>query len=437
MTVAFGTTLRADSEALGAVAGALAQRFGEVLRLVHVAEDPRAPVVLGTDEEHILGSVRADLEREAKRIQSISAATVHPHLAAGSTVDALVAIGEWELATVLIVGAGTRLRRNPLGGVIERVARRSRVPVLMLRDPARFSDWLQGHQPLRVLVGADLGLAAKAARAFASNLGKAAACDVEVMLVASPEEAHARLGLKPPADPHALSREAETALTRELSRTKPEEERSSTLRVFPGRGSADAHLVARADQGSFDLVVVGQRRQSIIEQIWYGSVARGVLHAAPTSVATVPPPLGEARPVFQAPRIVVVATDLDDTANYGLAEALAIVAKGGAIHLVHVVEPSPSVRGPEARQIRDRAWHKLSMAIPQERSERNLLLECHVLEGDPAAQLNALSERVGADLLIVVRSQRHPISRAVLGSVARTVIETSRVPVLIVPAPDV
>ncbi|HVS64905.1 MAG TPA: universal stress protein [Thermoanaerobaculia bacterium] len=437
MTVVFGTTLRPDGEVLGTVAGAMAHRLGDPLRLVHVAEDPRAPIVLGTDDEYILGSVRTDLQREEKRIESVTGATVHAHLAAGSTAEALASIGEWALATVLIVGAGVRPSKNPLGGVVERVARRSRVPVLMLRNPARFSSWLSGAQRLRVLVGADLGLAARAARAFAAHLGTIGDCDVEVMWVASPQEAHERLGLGPPVDPHALSAEAEEALMRELKRSAPREERSATLRVLPGRGTADAHLVARADRGGFDLVVVGQRRRSTLEQIWYGSVARGVLRAAPTSVACVPPSLGDERLPLESPRVVVLCTDLTETANCGIARALAIVASGGTVHLAHVVEPSLSAPESAAAELRDRAWRRLYGTIEEERPERQISLECHVLQGDPAIQLNALCERLGADLVILERRRSQPGTRVRLGPLARTLLETSRVPVLVVPVPDV
>ena len=48
MTIVFGTTLRPDSQPLGQAAGLLAHRLKQPSRVVHVAEDPRAPIVLGT-----------------------------------------------------------------------------------------------------------------------------------------------------------------------------------------------------------------------------------------------------------------------------------------------------------------------------------------------------------------------------------------------------
>ena len=57
-----------------------------------------------------------------------------------------------------------------------------------------------------------------------------------------------------------------------------------------------------------------------------------------------------------------------------------------------------------------------------------------MLEGIPAEQLLALSARVGADLLVLGTRKRSAVSRVLMGSVARAVIEESRCPVLVVPA---
>lgn len=217
-SIVFGTTLKPDNQPLTEVAALLAARMSAQLRLVHVSEDPRAPIVLGTDEEHVLGPVRGELEREAQRLRALTGADVHPHLAAGAVVSALVSVAEFELARALLVGGGSSAGRNLLGNTAERASRKSAVPVMTLRDTARLVAWLRGERPLRVLVGADLGRAAEAARSFAASLQAVGPCDIQVLLVASPREAHASLGLPPPEDEHALSSEAEAAILRELTR---------------------------------------------------------------------------------------------------------------------------------------------------------------------------------------------------------------------------
>lgn len=432
-SIVFGTTLTPECRPLADVAGLIAKRLDAPLRLVHVSEDPRAPIVLGTDEEHILGRVRTDLDEEAERLRATTGADVRVHLAAGSVVDALVSVARFEMATALVVGDSSTGGRAFLGTTAERTARQSTVPALTLRAPDRLLPWLRGERPLRVLVGADLGRASEAARVFASTLKALGPVEIEVVLVASPAQVHERLGLQPPSGEHRLSTEAEEALLRDLRRSAPPTEATATLRVHAARGSADAHLASLADQGDFDLVVVGQRRSSLLEQLWYGSIARGVLRSAPVSVACVPATAAVPRPIFRAPRTVLVATDFTEVADRAVAQGFGMVAEQGTVHLAHVIPVAASAEA-DARQSRELAWHALSRVTANDDIDRSGRVERHVLEGAPADRLLALADRVGADLIVLGARSRSVVTRALLGSVAQAVSERARVPVLLVPA---
>jgi nucleotide-binding universal stress UspA family protein len=368
-SIVFGTTLTPACQPLADVAALLAKRLNVPLRIVHVSEDPRAPIVLGTDEEHILGRVRAELDEEAERLRTSTGADVHVHLAAGDVVDALVSVARFEMAAALVVGDSSTGGRAFLGTTAERAARQSTVPALTLRAPGRLLSWLRGERPLRVLVGADLGRASEAARVFASTMGAVGPIEVEVVLVASPAEVHERLGLRPPENEHRLSTEAEEALVRDLGRMAPPGETTVKLRVHAARGSADAHLASLADQGDFDLVVVGQRRHSLLEQLWYGSVARGVLRSAPVSVACVPPTTAAPRPLFREPRTVLVATDFTEVGERAVAQAFGVVAEQGTVHLAHVIPVAPT--DVDARQNREQAWYALSRVTATEDTDRS------------------------------------------------------------------
>lgn len=435
MTVFVGTTLRPKDAPLVEVAALLAARLEAPLRLVHVCEDPRAPLVLGTDQEYLLGTVREGLRRQAEDLQRATGATVQPHLAAGSIVNALVSLAQFELATVLVVGPTTRRLRN----TAERVARGSRVPVLVPRAPDRFTAWLRDSEPLRLLVGADLGRAAEAARRFAAVLAKLGPTEVEVALVASPEATHSRLGLAPPDG--GLSAEAESALLRELSDAAPTDEVSAALRVISGHGRADAYLVTRADEGKFDVIIVGQRRHSTVEQIWHGSIARGVLQSAAVTVASVPIPIGEVDRSFRRPRVVVVGAGFTDTDHRALAYAIGHAADGARIHLLHVLRPTeihtsltPDGSLAELRQAQEHARYQLARIQRDAVLERSISIKTHVLDGVPSEQLLALSERLRAQLLVLGARKRTAVGRVLVGSLARAVIEDSRFPVLVVPA---
>jgi len=435
MTVILGTTLRPEDGPLLEVAALLAARLAAPLRLVHVCEDHRAPILIGTDQEHLLGTVREDLSRQAEKLQHATGVVVRPHLAAGSIVDALVSLAEFELATLLVVGPTQRRLR----AIAERVARSSRVPVLVPRAPERLKAWLQDGRPLRLLVGADLGRAAEAARRFAVMLGSLGPSEAEVALVTSPEEAHTRLGIAPPEG--GLSPEAESALLRGLSNNAPPGESPAALRVISGHGRPDVHLVTRADEGNFDIIVVGQRQRSIIERIWHGSISRGVLQSAPVAVVSVPVPLGDADRSFRPPRVVVVGADATETDHRALAHALGHTATGGTVHLVHVLLPtdtsahmSPDQFSAALRQAREDARSRLERTTRDAVMERPISMETHVLEGHPPEQLLALSARVGADLVVLGSRKRTAIGRMLIGSLARAIVEDSRFPVLIVPA---
>jgi nucleotide-binding universal stress UspA family protein len=431
-SIVFGTTLRPNCQPLADAAALLAKSLKAPLRIVHVSEDPRAPIVLGTDEEHILGSLRGQLGEEAKRLRERFGAEVRVHLAAGNVVDALVSVARFEMATALVVGDSATGERGFLGTTAERVARQSAVPAIMLRASDRLLSWLRGERPLRVLVGADLGRASEAARVFASSMGAVGPVEVEVVLVASPAEVHERLGLCPPTSEHQLSTEAEEAIVRDLRRSAPSNEGTVKLRVLAARGTADAHLASLADQGEFDLVVVGQRRHSLLEQLWYGSVARGVLRSAPVSVACVPPPPGDPHPSAREPGTVLVATDFTEVGDRAVAHAFAAVAEGGTVHLAHVV-PHSAHGELEARQDREQAWHALCRVTGGEEVDGSARLARHVLEGAPAEQLLSLADRIGADLIVLGSRSHSVMTRVFLGSVAQTVSERAKVPVLLVP----
>lgn len=433
-SIVFGTTLEADCLPWAEVAGLLAMRMNARLHLVHVSEDPRAPIVLGTDEERILGPVRSRLSEEAERVRAVTGASVHVHLASGSVVEALVSVARFETATALVLGRATAPGRPLLGATAERVARHSSVPSLTLRAPERLLPWLRGERALRVLVGADPGRASHAARAFAHALCAVNSVQVEVVFVASPKEVHRRLGLPVPEDEHQLAPPAQAALLRDLGRAAPVNGSEEKLRVLAARGSADAHLASLADQENFDLVVVGQRRNSLIEQLWYGSVARGVLRSSPVSVACVPP-MAVSPPGFREPQVVVVSTDFGEAGARAVAQAIGVVAAPGTVHVVHVIS-SLSSSELEAVQAREQAWYALGCIANLSEARSTVELVRHVLEGAPADELLSLAERTGADLIVLGSRGPSEAPRAVLGSVARAVSERARVPVLLIPPPE-
>lgn len=429
MSVVLGTTLQPDNEPLAEVAALLAHRMGVPLRLVHVCEEPAARRG-GGSEHDALEHRRASASAEAERLRALTGADVQPHVqphgGPGGVVDELVRLAEG--AALLLVGAGSSESGRPLAPTTERLSRRSVAPVLALRAPQRLAAWLGGHATLRVLVGADLGRAARAARAFAVRLSGLGACELEIATVVSPPDVHARMGLPPPPHDAALAPAAETAILQRLAREAPPGERGAVFRTIVEPGPIAGRLVDRAREGDFDLIVVGQRRHSMLDQLWHGSVAHEVSRDATVGVACVPP-VAESSWSSGPPRVVVVGTDFREVGDRALAHALGLVASGGVVHLAHVVTSVASV----AQSAAARARAELARMSSRDAAGRGVTLERHVLEGAPAAELLALAERTAAELVVVGVRSRPAITRALLGSVAQELVDQVTVPVLLVP----
>ena len=115
-----------------------------------------------------------------------------------------------------------------------------------------------------------------------------------------------------------------------------------------------------------------------------------------------------------------------------LAHAIGYAESGGAVHVAHVVDAAAAPS--DLRHAREDAWHEVQRLARDPANERSISLQLHVLEGLPAEQLLALSERVGADLLVIGVRKRTSVSRALLGSLAGTLIDASHMPVMTVPA---
>lgn len=405
--IVFGTTLAPDAVRFADVAATLAQRLRCPLTLVHASEAPRG----------------AALEAEAQRLRERTGAEVRTHLAPGPVPSVLASRAQFELARALLLGPGGRT-------LTEQLSRLTQVPVLCLRQPEALEAWLGGGRPLRALVGADFGRAAAAARAFVTSLREAGPVTVEVLHLAVPAEVHERLHLRPPRSPFELDPEARTALTHALARTSPPGEQDATLHVAAAEDAVAAQLCQRAQEGAFDLLVVGRRPRSWLEALWSGSVSRAVLRDARVNAACVPPEAGPPPAPWRAPKTVLVATDFSPASQRALSAAAGLVADGGTVHLAHAL-PVVLASLADAREARASAWAALTRTTFE--PAREAQVQHHVLEGEPASQLLALAERVGAELLVAGIRGHQPLPPFHLGSVAQALSARAHVPLLLVP----
>jgi nucleotide-binding universal stress UspA family protein len=409
MTVVCGTTLGDECRATAEVAARLAARLGERLRLVHVSEDLRAPVVLGTSEESaVLGQVRAALEAEGQRLAGLAGIVVDVHLAAGPVADGLVAVADFEQASVLVVGPGATARPPRVGIVVELILRRASVPVLVVKQPDRLRDWLERRAPLGVLVGADPGRSARAARNAIEGWRRAGDIVVTTASVVPPgtpvREHRARLVQAGHAD--------------------------DALEVIVDNAAPEVRLADLAGTRHSSLVVVGQRPRSVLERVWSGSVSRGIIETVGQNVLCVPAGVSVAPAPARAPDVVLVGVDVDDpeSGRRALEAGLALVRPGGRLHVVTAVDEADRER---RRGRRERAWAGLERLVQQAGAGD---CERHVVDGEVVAGLLQVAARVDAAVVVVSGRRRSLVSRALVGSVARGLVDAATVPVVVVPA---
>lgn len=151
-------------------------------------------------------------------------------------------------------------------------------------------------------------------------------------------------------------------------------------------------------------------------------------------------------PVYSS---VLVPTDLSDRAAQALAHAAALVAPGGTIHVLHVLElpepPNPGYAhyGPtagtpqEQERRRGEALARVeSQAAPLAQLPRvTVCCRIETSSGDHVVEcICRAAEVVSADLVCLASHGRRGLARVLLGSVAEGVLRRCRAPTFVVRA---
>jgi nucleotide-binding universal stress UspA family protein len=147
-----------------------------------------------------------------------------------------------------------------------------------------------------------------------------------------------------------------------------------------------------------------------------------------------------------APRTILVATDFDSCADAALDQALVLAtALHAKVYLFHAYS-LPVAAFPEgefaptaeiAPMIVASARASLDAAVDKRKRSGlagEVDVEAVLERGDPSEALLAAIPRLGADLVVLGTHGRHGLARAILGSVAESLVRTSPVPVMTVHA---
>ena len=133
---------------------------------------------------------------------------------------------------------------------------------------------------------------------------------------------------------------------------------------------------------------------------------------------------------------IVVAVDQSEESENALATAIdAIESTEGTVTAVHAVESDPS-----AAETGDSAGERMNRGeeVLREAEEKNSSIETELLDGDPVKVIAEYAEVNDADVIYVghrgLTSEEEELSegdRGALGSVARGLVQRTRVPVSI------
>lgn len=196
-----------------------------------------------------------------------------------------------------------------------------------------------------------------------------------------------------------------------------------------------------ARESGADLVVIGARATSDRPWLRLGSTAERLLRSARSSVLVI-----HGRP-SEAPRKILVAVDDVAITPRMLSIAGSLADRlDASLHALHVLSNATysyimsieavSSKTPSQAQTNVAAdlaaeslrWlRELSNHTP-----RHDKLEAEISHGEPATEILAAAERIGAELIIIGRYGIGRVIPAVLGSVVGSVVHGARCPVLVV-----
>jgi nucleotide-binding universal stress UspA family protein len=201
--------------------------------------------------------------------------------------------------------------------------------------------------------------------------------------------------------------------------------------------SAAGALHAEAEHEQAQIIVVGSSHRGAMGRMLLGTVTQEVLDAAPCAVAVAPLGLA-ANPEIRFSRIGV---GFDDTpaAHDALAVAHLLARRAGAgvrllwaAHLATRALPlafTSYLNYDYLQQVRAEVEDRLEQAAVPIREDISVGTE--ILHGQTISALVKRSERL--DLLVLGSRGYGPLSRVLVGSVSRRVLNDARCPVLVVP----
>lgn len=194
-------------------------------------------------------------------------------------------------------------------------------------------------------------------------------------------------------------------------------------------GHPGEQLALLAQEGNYDLLVVGTRSRGKVTRALFGSVAQKLIRMAPCAVWVVKPD------AIRDIREIAIATDLSDAGSPALAEAVAM-ARGldAKLFVVHAVDLSQlsflimaGVSGEEVAAARDRLLEDAKAALQQQLITTDYRTLPHgvkveIVEGSADEAIPKFVTDNEIDILVMGTHGRTGVSRMLLGNTAERIL---------------
>ncbi len=288
-----------------------------------------------------------------------------------------------------------------------------------------------------VLCPVDFSVHAKAALQYAAAVANRAAGALSVLYVNDPFLVAAAAAAY---DEKALASQSAEELARFITKTVGVRAGGQRIAASVALGQPAVEILKAVRRTRADLIVVGSEGLSGASRLFFGSTTARLLNGTPAPVLAVPPavPATVKAGDWPGPR-VLAAIDLGREAAADVAAAAAVARWFGArLSLVHVVEKT---RIPTWLSLNRTAHDRSRMAAARVRLGRLAksagargFADAHVFVGDPAEQIAALANDLGAGLVLLTLRGDDRLFGDRKGATTYRVVCNAGTPVLAVPA---
>ncbi len=448
--IVYGTDFSPNANAQAEVAAEFARRLDVPLVLAHSADLPRTLARDAKASRWIIAIRKRGLRKVATSLRE-SGLEIVEEVRPGSVAKTLAQVAHDRKAQLIIVSERRKRTGHWLrASTAARVAVKAHTPMLLFRETDALRGWLRGERPLKVFVAFNFSTTADAALRWVKKLTRVGPCEVVMGYVNQPIDDYIRIGARGPLPFDENPPEVLAVLERDMKARARAVlgDVPVRCRVAAGVGRTQVHLAHWAREENADLIVAGSRQSKGLMCWRYGSVSRALLKQSTVSVAIVPLAAAGHEPAASLPvkRHVLVATDLSAVGNAAVPHALALLPEGGLLTLMHVstlpqmvsnhVRPdlARAARLPVAERLA--TSNRLRQLVPADAPARGILAQTEVvLAANVGEAIAQTGERLSVDAICLATAPRAGVSRAVLGSVTRTVRRLTRRPLLVVPVP--